>query len=31
MYQVFIVSDGSGKTGEQSVQAALAQFPGVEA
>jgi hypothetical protein len=30
MYQVFVVSDGTGRTAHQALNAALTQFPGVE-
>ena len=30
MYQVFVVSDGTGRTARQALNAALTQFPGTE-
>ena len=30
MYQVFVVSDGTGRTARQALNAALTQFPGIE-
>jgi regulator of PEP synthase PpsR (kinase-PPPase family) len=30
MHQIFIISDGTGRTAEQSLRAALTQFPGAE-